>query len=91
MNLTTFFTRFPEMSFAPSAYVQAYLDAALLRLDAAMWGTLIDEGQAYLACHLMAITPAGFTAGLSNKWGKSAYGDQYDRLCRLVGGGPAVI
>jgi hypothetical protein len=90
MLLADFRVRFPEFFAAPDAYVQSYLTAALARMDPTVWGTLLDEGQAYLCAHLMAITPAGFTSGFSTSKGESSYGTEYLRLVRIVAGGPAL-
>lgn len=87
MDLATFRARWPEFAFAPDTYVTAYLAAALVRLDVNVWGTLLAEGQGWLAAHEMAITPAGQANGLATKDGRSSYGTKYDRLVRVVAGG----
>ena len=91
MTLVQFRTRWPEMNFASDVYIQAYLDAAALRLDPLAWGNLFDEGHGYLAAHMIAITPSGFASGLSDKFGKSGYSRSYGELLRLVAGGARVL
>jgi hypothetical protein len=91
MTLVQFRARFPEFSLAENAYVQSFLTAAIARLDATAWpADMLVEGIGYLAAHLMALTPAGHTAGMSSQ-GMSTYGREYDNLCRIVAGGPQVI
>ena len=91
MFIDDFRTRFPEFSAASDGYVQGYLDAAELQMSPLVWGAKFDEGSGWLAAHLMAITPAGVTAGLGSRDGQSPYMRVYKLRCRLVAGGPATI
>lgn len=91
MDLTTFRARFPEFSRAGDAYVQGFLTSATARVDEDAFGeTLATEAIGWLAAHLMAVTPAGITAGMSTR-GDSPYMRQYERICREALGGPQVI
>ncbi len=90
MQLPIFRLRFPEFARLQDDYVQAMLTGALPRLDTSVWGAKLDEGHGYLTAHLMAVTPAGITSGLS-EGGRSLYGRQFDILVREVAGGPYVI
>jgi hypothetical protein len=92
MDLATFRIRYPEFSLAQDAYVQSFLTAATNRLDAdAFTAAQLIEAIGLLAAHLMAVTPAGMTAGMSNRFAESSYGKEFNRFCREVLGGAQVI
>lgn len=77
---------FPEFDTAPDNLVQSRLDQAALQLDLSVWGTRSGEGQAYLAAHLLAISPGGQFARLQSDKGKSTYGTRYEELVIMVTG-----
>lgn len=78
---------FPEFQTLGDTFMQPYLDNALQRTPAAVWGGLQDQGVTYLAAHLMAISPYGVHAKLSSKDGSSVYGKQRKQLNRTVTAG----
>ena len=56
--------------------------AALLRLDADVWGDLIDEGQAYLTAHLLVASALDPKTNVSKNYEK-----EYHRLMKSVTSG----
>lgn len=91
-DLATFRVRFPEFVLQQDPYVQAYLDAAVANLSASMAAKpAFDELVMYRAAHMLALTPAGFTAGLSTVRYESHYQLLYKRLVREACGGFYVV
>ena len=88
MDLPTFLNQFPEFGDANTqspALVPAMLAAALNELDPTVWGDQVDQGQAYLAAHLLATSPYGQAAKMFNsKDGTSTYWWNFQRLKRNV-------
>jgi hypothetical protein len=74
LNLATFRARFPEFADADDALVQEKLDEAARRTPAGEWTTVENDAHAYLAAHLLALSPFGRDARLSEKDGSSTYG-----------------
>jgi hypothetical protein len=91
LSLQTWRTQYPEFASAPDALVQAYLDRALARIDASVWGTLADQGQGLLAAHTLALAPNGQFARLTSEKGETTYGRQFARLEAQVTIGLRVI
>lgn len=87
MTLTEFKTQFPEFRSVPDPMLTAHLNAAALECSEEVWGTLLDQGIAYLAAHKMALSPYGNTAKLSNASGGSTYFTHYADLVRKVAQG----
>jgi hypothetical protein len=88
-DTTSFFVSFPEFSEggAPQlALVQAKLDEAQLQIDEDVWGDHADAGHGYLTAHLLAMSPMGNTAKLTD--GKTTtYEIHYRRLLGIVAAG----
>lgn len=60
--------------------IQAKIDAAYLRTDAAVWGAMRDEGAKYLAAHLLAFSPFARELKLANDSGQTIYGAQRKQM-----------
>lgn len=80
MLLAAFRAQYPEFQTAGDTYVQTFLDAAGLEIDASIWGKLTDQAQGLLAAHKMCIAPNGQMARLQTDKGKSTYGKQYVQM-----------
>lgn len=98
-------TQFPEFNGVSDALCQSMLNAADLEIDKFIWGdygttTLAraDQGQLYLACHKLAVTPFGQNAKMVQPtgkqgwvsaagWGRTTYGQEYFLLLRSVSAG----
>lgn len=92
MDRATFIIQFPEFADTKATQVTAILAAALLEIDATVWGDKADQGQAYLAAHKLALSPFGNNAQLvatGNGAGYEAtvYGAHYLTLMRQVTSG----
>jgi hypothetical protein len=88
LDATSFVTRFPEFAQASSDLVTSRLDEALRSVDAPIWGALADDGQAYLAAHLLGMSPFGQQAGMRVGAGANqttCYWSTYEDLRRRVG------
>ena len=80
MTYADFVVAFPEFSDLAEAYVQAKLNEAAREISEAHWGTRFEDAQAYLAAHLLALTPMGFAAKLATPDGRSSYKTRLDDL-----------
>jgi hypothetical protein len=87
LTLTQFLTQFPEFASTDLAMVQAILTAALLEIDASVWGPKADQGQAYLAAHKLALSPFGQQARMVAKDGSTTYEKHYKSLMGQVASG----
>lgn len=65
MLLSTWRVQFPEFDAVSDPMAQAYLDAAALEVDLAVWGPKADQGIFYLAAHKLALSPYGQAARLA--------------------------
>lgn len=86
IDIDTWRGLFPEFSTAPTPLVQSRLDQAAVRIDTAVWGSRAGEGQAFLAAHLLALSPGGQFARLQSEKGKSTYGDEHEKISIQVAG-----
>lgn len=85
MNLATFRIRFPEFRSAHDDLVNPALAAAALSTSAADWGTNYDEAHGLLAADLLANSPFGKNARLTEEDGKKTnYSALRDALGRRV-------
>lgn len=87
MDITAFLIRFPEFGEVDHPLLQAKLDEASREIDAGVWLTRADDGQGYLAAHLLAMSPMGNAAKLVAKDGSTTYETHYKRLVRVVTAG----
>jgi len=89
MLLAAWRVQFPEFDAVSGTMAQAYLDAAALEVDPAVWGNKADQGQAYLAAHKLALSPYGQAARLAAKVSTkgaatTTYFEHYQRLVDMV-------
>ncbi len=87
MTLTEFKIQFPEFRSVPDPLLTATLAASALEHSAEVWGTLLDQGIAYLAAHKLALSPYGNTAKLAGANGSSTYYSHWGDLVRKVAQG----
>lgn len=82
-----FIVQFPEFTNSSVALVEAMLSAALLEIDADIWGDKATQGQWYLAAHKMALSPYGNNAEMKDNRGLTTYWVHYTALVRQVASG----
>lgn len=91
LDVATFKTRFPEFGAVDSPLLQAKLDEANRRIDRGLWDAftqpLGDDGQGYLAAHLLALSPFGNAAKMVAKDGTTTYEKHWRRLMITVTSG----
>lgn len=85
-NPQTFRGLFPEFDTAPDILAQSRLDQAQVQIDTRIWGTRAGEGQAYLAAHLLAISPGGQFARMVSQKGDTTFNARYRELVTIVAG-----
>lgn len=71
-----FLNQFPEFKDTDSGLVQSKIDDAHRRVDEVVWGGKASMGIAWLAAHLIAMTPIGVNARIGK--------DKDDTLYRKV-------
>lgn len=77
MTYAEFIVQFPEFSKAGEALVQAHLDAATACTSEAAFGDLYSQAIAYLAAHMLAMSPFSQQMRIDKSSGSSTYGDFY--------------
>ena len=82
-----FVIQFPEFTKTGVPLVETMLAAALLEIDADVWGAKATQGQYYLAAHKLALSPFGNNAEMVAKDGSTTYQVHYDSLVRQVASG----
>lgn len=93
MTRADFLIQFPEFEAVDTAQIDAFLAAALLEIDADIWGAKADQGQAYLTAHKLALSPFGNGTRqvpkdyMRTPHGTTTYGAEYDALVRQVSHG----
>ena len=87
LTLAQFRVRGPEFVKTADTVVQAALDAAEARTDAAVFDTLTNDAHFWLAAHLLAASPQGREARLAKDSEKTLYLVERERLEVLCGGG----
>ena len=79
-TLAEFRASFPEFARAADSQVEAFLARALVSVPATTWGVYQDEGQMYLAAHLLALSPYGQNSRLESDDKQTTYGLRYREL-----------
>jgi hypothetical protein len=79
----TFIESFPEFAKAPVALLNAKLAEASRQVDQATWGDKAIDGHGYLTAHLLALSPFGNTAKLTQD-SSTTYETHYRRLLGIV-------
>ena len=96
MDLAGFVAEFPEFADTNPVVVQAKLDEAARWMDRSSqgWGpfgttsmasTNADDGQKYLAAHIIAQMPFGASTRMEPTKGQTTYGDRYIELRDSLG------
>ena len=91
MTLRQFVRRFPEFRDSDPTLIQSKLDDAAEQIEDDVWGGKANQGQAYLAAHLLAINPMGEVMRLEKDSDKTVYLLNYKKLLRQVAYGFRVI
>ena len=86
-----FRVRFPEFADLADSLVTAKIGEAQRRCDAGLWGSKYQDGVFYLAAHLLAISPFGQDARLSQANNETVYYSEHKRLQSMVATGARVI
>lgn len=87
ITLASFLAEFPEFDPEDGSrddLVQAKIDAAYLRTNAAVWGDMRDEGAKYLAAHMLALSPFARELKLADTSGETMYLAQRHAMERAV-------
>ena len=92
MDVPTFIVQFPEFNQTDAGIVGAALARASRWVDPTIWGTVADDGIAYLAAHFLSSSPFGSNTKLAPKttgstFGGTTYGQQFEELRMTVAGG----
>lgn len=85
VTMQGFRRRFAEFSKVTDEVIQANLDAALLEIDADIWGAKADQGQMYLAAHLLSLSPYGQGARMAANGKGFVMTTYYAHYRRLMG------
>jgi hypothetical protein len=81
VDITAFRVKYPEFASASEdTFVQVFLNAAAVRLNAAYWGDYYDQAHGLLTAHLLAIAPNGQFARLQSKDGNTTYNTDFEKL-----------
>ena len=83
----TFILKYDEFAGYDATAGAAMLADSVAQINAAVWGTLADQGVYLLTAQRLAKKPGGNTAKLVNKDGTTVYDDELDRLRADVVGG----
>lgn len=75
---------YPEFSQAPAGLLQAKLDEAAARTNAAVWGDKYAQGVLLRAADLLAKTPQGRRLRLVSANGRSIYWEDLRTMVRAV-------
>jgi len=91
LSVRKFQNRFPEFKETDAVQVQRALEDSQGTLDATTWGDRLEQGIAYQAAHLLAMSPLGEQAKLSLEKRGTIYGQRFEMLKRIVATTPTVI
>ena len=86
--------RFPEFDSASDTLVDGFLAQAWRRIDEEVWGEKADDGHGLLTAHLLALSPHGQMARLTQKdvaKTTSTYGLEFGKLEEQVACGIRVF
>lgn len=82
MDTTTFKARFPEFGRLPDPVIQDAINRATLRTNATVMGDQTDEAIGYMAAHLLALSPFGQQARMSEPGKMTTYYQHWLDLAR---------
>jgi hypothetical protein len=83
-----FKARWTEFAFLDDDLVQAALDEAVRECDARVYRDRYDDAVGLLACHNLAISPAGQQARLESDKGTTTYWGRFAEIRKQKAGGP---
>lgn len=84
VTVSSFKARFPEFNNTDSDLVQSALDEALLQVNATVFDSKRDLGIQYLAAHILAVSPFGEPARLSDDSQSTIYYRRFQKLVNQV-------
>ena len=87
VSLDAFTTQFKEFQGVDATLLQAQLSAAVLSVDATVWGAKADQGVYYLAAHMLALSPFGQNARMVDAKGQTTYWIHFRRLRSEISSG----
>lgn len=96
MTLAVFKLKYPEFSLQEDAYLQTFIDDAILAVEPATFGLLTDQAVGLLAAHRLCQTPWGQAAKLVavlrslDSMGATVYGVAYQEILHSVSIGATV-
>ncbi len=85
VTFDSFTTSHPEFIPAGEDLIEAKVAAAVLQVDAEVWGDKVDLGVELTAAHLLAMSPFGQNARLVPEDGVTIYERQLRRMQMQVG------
>lgn len=84
VTVQRFLKAFPTFKKSPKELVEQKLLAAGLRVEAATWGALADQGVMYLTAHLLSDSPDGEQARLKKENRVTMYLLEFQRMRKEV-------
>lgn len=75
---------FPDFKGTSTVLVEQKLAAAALSVNETVWGDTAEQGQMYLAAHLLSSAPQGEQARLKKENRITTYWLEFERLRRCV-------
>jgi hypothetical protein len=84
VSIHKFLLNHPEFSATSAPLVERKLAAADRRVNAAVWGSLVDDGIMLMAAHLLAIAPEGEKSRMVKDDQKDVYLTEYRAMARNV-------
>lgn len=91
MDTLTFKVRFPEFGRLPDAVIQDAINRGTARTNATVMGNQTDEAIGYMAAHLLALSPFGQQARLSEPGKMTTYYQHWLDIARYKAVGVARV
>ncbi len=91
VTVASFKVGFPEFIPAGDTLIANKLAAAVLQVDASVWGSKTDLGVELTTAHLLALSPLGQSARLVNKDGSTIYERRLVEMMAQVTSGYRVL
>jgi hypothetical protein len=84
VTVASFKASFPEFIPAGDTLIGIKIDAAKLQINSTVWGSRYSEGVMWLTAILLASSPYGEQARLSDDNSKTIYHENFNRLRNIV-------
>lgn len=84
LTVLQFVDRFPEFRGTAEGLIARRIAEAQRRTDPGTWGERADDGAAYLAAHLLSVSPTGEQARIAKGDQASSYLRERQRMAREV-------